>query len=182
LTGRHLPPRASRSIRPFLRCSSAAPAVSRAPPLDGSLLLFLYDSFIHNSMPVYPGALSILLGLKCFSGAVAIEKSGCRGKQPRTVPVSLPPAVSLGLGFMAVMRYLPDGRYLDCSASTDQQSALDKDRTWEAAFPPISSDSWPGPAIQRIVRPVRRKSSVNGNSGLSSTGGTPIVPAVWPVS
>jgi hypothetical protein len=46
----------------------------------------------------------------------------------------------------------------------------------------ISSDSWPGPAIQRIVRPVRRKSSVNGNSGLSSTGGTPIVPAVWPVS
>src|SRR5450432_3130928 len=29
---------------------------------------------------------------------------------------------------------------------------------------------------------VRRKSSVNGNSGLCSVGGTTIVPAVWPVS
>ena len=29
---------------------------------------------------------------------------------------------------------------------------------------------------------VRRKSSVNGNSGLSSFGGTTIMPAVWPVS
>jgi hypothetical protein len=29
---------------------------------DCSLDLFLYDSFIHNSTPVYPGALSSLLG------------------------------------------------------------------------------------------------------------------------
>ena len=29
---------------------------------------------------------------------------------------------------------------------------------------------------------VRRKSSVNGNSGLSSFGGATIMPAVWPVS
>jgi hypothetical protein len=28
---------------------------------------FLYDSFIHNSTPVYPGALSILLGI-CGAG------------------------------------------------------------------------------------------------------------------
>jgi hypothetical protein len=35
---------------------------------------FLYDSFIHNSTPVYPGALSILLGILADPAAAAEDR------------------------------------------------------------------------------------------------------------
>jgi hypothetical protein len=47
---------------------------------------FLYDSFIHNSTPVYPGALSILLERKVWTGlATPISAGTCPGAVNQTI-------------------------------------------------------------------------------------------------